>query len=74
MPLRFANYRLLNKPRLVDLLSIKEDNLQDINISGESSIGNIKDFLPLKDKDKVMLDSWPTIKKEAVIQKEDQSA
>lgn len=57
IPLEFANYRLLDKPHPVDISPIKKDNLKDINTSSKCSNDEIEDFLPPKDKDKVLLHS-----------------
>lgn len=63
MLLGFANYRLLNETSPIDSFSAKENSLENTDTSSKSSISEIEDFLPLGDKDKVLLDFWPIIKK-----------
>lgn len=53
----FVNYKLPNKSPLVNPWSTQKDSLEIIDISSKGSLGKIEDFLPQKDKDKVLLDS-----------------
>lgn len=66
--LGFTNYRLLNKSLLGDLLSIKENSLEDTDSFDKSNISKIEDFLLLGDEDKIFLNSWLAIKKKVATQ------
>lgn len=72
MPFDFANCRFYNELSLVDLLSVKKNNLENINNYGNSRIDKIKDFFSSKDGNKILADFWLTIKKKDIIQEKTQ--
>lgn len=63
----FANCRLYDEPSSIDPLSAKKNNLENINTYSNGKMGEIKNFLLLKDEDKILIVFWLIIKKKTTI-------
>lgn len=53
--LKFTNYKLSNKLLLVNRFFVQKNYLKDTNIYGKGSMNEIKDFLLLENKNKVLV-------------------
>lgn len=67
----FTNNRFYDKIFFIDPFTAKKKiSLEETNIYSNTSISEIRNFLLLEDKDKMLLDFWPIIKKKATTQEE----